>query len=91
MVRPIYNVYVGLGAGLGVGVAAVISRNIGAARPKDASASAIQAIIIGFLFALALTPVMFFLQPGLDEDRPARNERLDAISKTIDDEYKGVR
>ena len=34
---------------------------------------------------------MFFLQPGLDEDRPARNERLDAISKTIDDEYKGVR
>ena len=34
---------------------------------------------------------MFFLQPGLDEDRPARKERLDAISKTIDDEYKGVR
>ena len=34
---------------------------------------------------------MFFLQPGLDEDRPARNDRLDAISKTIDDEYKGVR
>ena len=34
---------------------------------------------------------MFFLQPGLDKDRPARNERLDAISKTIDDEYKGVR
>jgi len=34
---------------------------------------------------------MFFLQPWLDEDRPARTERLDAISKTIDDEYKGVR
>ena len=34
---------------------------------------------------------MFFLQPGLDDDRPARNDRLDAISKTIDDEYKGVR
>ena len=34
---------------------------------------------------------MFFLQPGLDEDRPKRNERLDAISKTIDDEYRGVR
>ncbi len=33
---------------------------------------------------------MFFLQPGLDEDREARIERLDAISKTIDDEYKGV-
>ncbi|MBP5532273.1 MAG: hypothetical protein J6Y54_09645 [Lentisphaeria bacterium] len=34
---------------------------------------------------------MFFLQPGLDEDRPHRKERLDAISKTIDDEYTGVR
>lgn len=34
---------------------------------------------------------MFFLQPWLDEDRPARNDRLDAISKTIDDEYKGAR
>ena len=34
---------------------------------------------------------MFFLQPWLDEDRPHRNERLDAISKTIDDEYTGVR
>ena len=34
---------------------------------------------------------MFFLQPWLDEDRPARTERLDAISKTIDDEYKGVK
>ena len=67
VVRPIYNVYVGLGAGLGVGAAAVISRNIGAARPKDASVSAIQAIMIGFAFALALTPVMFFLQPGLLE------------------------
>ena len=34
---------------------------------------------------------MFFLQPWLDEDRPHRKERLDAISKTIDDEYTGVR
>lgn len=67
VVRPIYNVYVGLGAGLGVGAAAVISRNIGAGRPKDASVSAVQAIIIGLLFALALTPVMFLLQPGLLE------------------------
>ena len=30
VVRPIYNVYVGLGTGLGVGAAAVISRKIGA-------------------------------------------------------------
>ena len=31
---------------------------------------------------------MFFLQPWLDEDRPARKERLKSISKTIDEEYK---
>lgn len=65
VVRPIYNVYVGLGSGLGVGAAAVISRYIGAGRPKDASSSAIQAIIIGLTFAVALTPIMFLLQPDL--------------------------
>ena len=42
VVRPIYNVYSGLGAGLGVGAAAVISRYIGAERPSDASSGAIQ-------------------------------------------------
>ncbi len=31
---------------------------------------------------------MFFLQPWLDEDRPARKERLKSISRTIDEEYK---
>ncbi|MBQ6353176.1 MAG: hypothetical protein IJJ28_07910 [Lentisphaeria bacterium] len=34
---------------------------------------------------------MFFLQPWLDEDRPARKERLKSISKTIDEEYKEAR
>lgn len=67
VVRPIYNVYVGLGSGLGVGAAAVISRNIGAGRPKDASHCAIQAIIIGLAFALLLTPIMYLVQPGLLE------------------------
>ncbi len=65
VVRPIYNVYVGLGAGLGVGAAAVISRNIGAKRDGDASTSAVQAVIIGLIFGLALTPILFLLQPGL--------------------------
>ncbi len=67
VVRPIYNVYVGLGAGLGVGAAAVISRNLGAENPKDAATSAIQAMIIGLVFALLLTPIMYLLQPGLLE------------------------
>ena len=65
--RPIYNVYVGLGSGLGVGAAAVISRYIGARRPKDASQSAMQAIFLAILFGIALTPIMFLLQPGLLE------------------------
>ena len=65
VVRPMYNVYVGLGSGLGVGAAAVISRSIGAGRPKDASVSAVQAIIIGLLFGIMLTPILYILQPGL--------------------------
>ena len=65
LVRPIYSVYMGLGSGLGVGAAAVISRYLGAERPKDASAAAIQALLIGFVFALVLTPILFFMQPGI--------------------------
>ena len=67
VVRPIYNVYSGLGAGLGVGAAAVISRYIGAERPSDASSGAIQAIILAMIFGIILTPIMFLLQPGLIE------------------------
>ncbi|MBP5395221.1 MAG: hypothetical protein J6Y18_04895 [Candidatus Methanomethylophilaceae archaeon] len=67
VVRPIYNVYSGLGAGLGVGAAAVISRYIGAERPSDASSGAIQAIILAVIFGIILTPIMFLLQPGLIE------------------------
>ena len=65
VVRPMYNVYVGLGSGLGVGAAAVISRNIGAGRKKDASSCAIQAIIIGLVFGTILTPILYLVQPGL--------------------------
>ncbi len=65
VVRPMYNVYVGLGSGLGVGAAAVISRSIGAGKKKDASISAVQAIMIGLLFGIVLTPMMYLVQPGL--------------------------
>ena len=47
VIRPIYCVYVGLGSGLGVGVAAVISRYIGAGNPEKASSSAVQAVLLG--------------------------------------------
>ena len=63
--RPIYNTYVGLGSGLGVGAAAVISRYIGAGRPKDASWGAVQAIILALIFGIAMTPIMFLLQPSI--------------------------
>ena len=65
VVRPIYNVYVGLGTGLGVGAAAVISRKIGAGNREAASSSAVQAILLAVIISAIVTPVMYFAQPGL--------------------------
>ena len=65
VIRPIYCVYVGLGSGLGVGVAAVISRYIGAGNPEKASSSAVQAVLLGIVIGLILAPVIFLIQPGL--------------------------
>lgn len=65
VVRPIYNVYVGLGTGIGVGAAAVIARNIGAGRPRDSSVCAVQSLLLALAFALAATPVLYILQPSL--------------------------
>ena len=67
VVRPIYNVYVGLGTGLGVGAAAVISRKIGASKAGEASSCAVQALIIALLFSIVFTPVMYLCQDGLIE------------------------
>ena len=67
VVRPIYNVYVGLGTGLGVGAAAVISRKIGAAKPLEASSCAIQALILAIAFCVIFTPLMYLCQDGLIE------------------------
>ena len=67
VVRPIYNVYVGLGTGLGVGAAAVISRKIGASRAGEASSCAVQALIIALLFSIVFTPIMYLCQDGLIE------------------------
>ena len=65
VVRPIYNVYVGLGTGLGVGAAAVISRKIGAGKASEASSCGIQAMILALIFCAILTPTMYLLQSGL--------------------------
>lgn len=65
VVRPIYNVYVGLGTGLGVGAAAVISRKIGAGKASEASSCGIQAMILALVFCAILTPTMYLLQSGL--------------------------
>lgn len=62
VVTPIYFVMSGLGNGLGVGASAVISRYIGAGKPKDSSTSAVQALIFGVLFAAVLTVIMLFVQ-----------------------------
>ncbi|MBR4226410.1 MAG: MATE family efflux transporter [Candidatus Methanomethylophilaceae archaeon] len=64
---PIYNVFVGLGSGLGVGASAVVSRMIGARRKDDASACAAQAMAFAAVFGLACTPVAVLLQGPLFE------------------------
>ena len=65
VVRPIYNVLVGLGMGLGVGASAVISRYIGAGRKDHATSGCIQTLILATAIGLVLTPILFFSQPYL--------------------------
>jgi len=62
---PIYNVFVGLGSGLGVGASAVVSRMIGAKRKEDASACAAQSLVFALAFGLACTPVVVLIQGPL--------------------------
>ncbi|MBE6517599.1 MAG: MATE family efflux transporter [Thermoplasmata archaeon] len=63
VVRPIYNVLVGLGTGLGVGASAVISRNIGAGKDGNAKSGCVQTIILAAAIGLVLTPILLILQP----------------------------
>ncbi|MBR3475817.1 MAG: MATE family efflux transporter [Candidatus Methanomethylophilaceae archaeon] len=64
---PIYNVFVGLGSGLGVGASAVVSRMIGAKRKEDASACAAQSLVFALIFGIACTPVVILIQGPLFE------------------------
>lgn len=63
VVRPIYNVLVGLGTGLGVGASAVISRYIGAGKKEDATSGCVQTLILAGAIGLVLTPIMLLSQP----------------------------
>lgn len=67
VVRPVYNTFVGLGTGLGVGAAAVISRYIGAQKNADASKCAGQSLVLGLIFAIIITPILLLLQRPLLE------------------------
>lgn len=58
---PLYEVITGLGAGLGVGSAAVVARYIGNRDRAEASGCSMQAILIGLVFGIALAPLLSFL------------------------------
>lgn len=58
---PLYEVITGLGTGLGVGGAAVVSRCIGAGDRRGASCDAVQALLFGLVFGIVLTPFLMFL------------------------------
>ena len=55
---PLYEVITGLGTGLGVGGAAVVSRFIGAGSRKDASQGTMQTILFSLVFGIILTPIL---------------------------------
>lgn len=58
LVEPVYLVMMGVGNGFGVGVAAVVSRFIGAGRRDSASGCATNAVMFSLLFGLVLTPFL---------------------------------
>ena len=55
---PLYEVITGLGTGLGVGGAAVVSRFIGAGSRREASQGTMQTIIFSLVFGIVLTPIL---------------------------------
>ena len=55
---PLYEVITGLGTGLGVGGAAVVSRFIGAGSRKEASQGTMQTILFSLVFGIILTPIL---------------------------------
>ena len=58
---PLYEVITGLGTGLGVGGAAVVSRFIGAGSKRDASEGTAQTILFSLIFGIVLTPILVLL------------------------------
>ncbi len=58
---PLYKVITGLVTGLGIGAVAVISRHIEAGDHDGSSGNALQVLLFGFIFGIALIPFMVFL------------------------------
>jgi putative MATE family efflux protein len=61
LVYPMQMVIIAIFAGIGVGINAVISRQIGAGKFKDASNSAEHGILIGFILWIILAILSFFI------------------------------
>jgi putative MATE family efflux protein len=61
---PVFMIFIGLGNGLGAGVASVVSRRIGSKNRAGAESAAIHGLLIGFAIALILTaPLVIYAEP----------------------------
>ena len=58
---PLYEVITGLGTGLGVGGAAVVSRYIGSGSRGEASRGSVQTMLFSLIFGILLTPILVLL------------------------------
>lgn len=64
-VTPLFMIVMGLGNGLGAGVASLISRCIGADNKKGADNAAIHSIILTMAISIALTAVILIFLPSI--------------------------
>lgn len=61
---PLFMIFIGLGNGLGAGVASAVARHIGAGNRKEAENAAVHGILIGMAIAAVLTvPLVVFAEP----------------------------
>ena len=63
-ITPLFMIFIGLGNGLGAGVASAVARHIGAQNRKEAENAAVHGILIGMAIAAVLTlPLVIFAEP----------------------------
>ena len=58
LVFPIYAVIIGIGSGIGIGTSAAIARKIGMGQKDDASAIAVQALLLCLIVSVVATPLL---------------------------------